>query len=125
MHPVARLLRAARMQHPFQRTIPDSSSFRFDSEFPIYPTDSASFRVSEFPVRFTSLRYSAYDSRFLPALRYDSYVTIPFLPCTYGSLPRFHVLSLVSAYSGFPHFPYLVFPDFPYSTVYLVYKAVA
>ena len=60
-----------------------------------------------------------------PLLRYDSYVTIPFLPRTYGSLPRFHVLSLVSAYSGFPHFPYLVFPDFPYSTVYLVYKAVA
>ncbi|KAL1700051.1 hypothetical protein EV121DRAFT_283643 [Schizophyllum commune] len=37
-------------QHPFQRTIPDSSSFRFVSEFPIYPTDSASFRFPEFPV---------------------------------------------------------------------------
>ncbi|KAL1749678.1 hypothetical protein FB107DRAFT_252657, partial [Schizophyllum commune] len=32
-----------------KRTIPDSSSFRFVSEFPIYPTDSASFRFPEFP----------------------------------------------------------------------------
>ena len=40
------VLRATCTQHPFQRTIPDPSSFRFVSEFPIYPTDSASFRVS-------------------------------------------------------------------------------
>ena len=119
------VLRAARTQHSFQRTIPDSSSFRFVSEFPIYPTDSASFRFSEFPVRFMSLRYSAYDSRFLPApsLRLLCHYPFPALHLRFAS--AFPCAFLISAYSGFPHFPYLAFPDFPYSTVYLVYKAVA
>ena len=119
------VLRAACTQHPFQRTIPDSSSFRFDSEFPIYPTDSASFRFPEFPVRFMSLRYSAYDSRILPApsLRLLCHYPFPALHLRFAS--AFPCAFLISAYSGFPHFPYLAFPDFPYSTVYLVYKPVA
>ena len=119
------VLRATCTQHPFQRTIPDPSSFRFVSEFPIYPTDSATFRFSEFPVRFTSLRYSAYDSRILPApsLRLLCHYPFPALHLRFAS--AFPCAFLISAYSGFPHFPYLAFPDFPYSTVYLVYKAVA
>ena len=46
-----------------------------------------------FPVRFTSLRYSAYDSRILPAPSLRLLCHYPFPACTYGSLPRFHVLS--------------------------------
>ena len=78
-----------------------------------------------FPVRFTSLRYSAYDSRILPApsLRLLCHYPFPALHLRFAS--AFPCAFLISAYSGFPHFPYLAFPDFPYSTVYLVYKPVA